>query len=231
MHPVAHNKWKEPIVPDNIDTPIDDELSSGNSPSSSLLPTKNAQESTKTRSRKRPLPHPAFSDVVNGPSRMAMREVGIRQNWPDQALRNPPMLPSGLMPPMPPGHPAFSAAPTLYMSSTTLIWRLDHMLSSPLGKHILNYEPPCEFVIPAFTMFDGSVDPYNHMLHYNQAMTLNAGNDRVLCKVFLASLWGLALVWLNKLSRYIINLFNELWAAIVSQYLCSVRQKRNISSL
>ena len=62
------------------------------------------------------------------------------------------------------------------------------MLSSPLGRHILDYEPPHRFVIPAFTMFDGSTDPYNHMLHYNQAMTLNAENDLLLCKVFLASL-------------------------------------------
>ena len=61
------------------------------------------------------------------------------------------------------------------------------MLSSPLGQHILNYEPPHGFVMPNFTMFDGSNDPYDHMLHYNQAMTMNTDNDRLLCKVFLAS--------------------------------------------
>ena len=58
------------------------------------------------------------------------------------------------------------------------------MLSSPLGQHILDYEPPREFVILAFAMFDGSIDSYDHMLHYNQAMILNANNDRLLCKVF-----------------------------------------------
>ena len=62
------------------------------------------------------------------------------------------------------------------------------MLSSPLRKHILDYEPPHGFVIPSFEMFDGSADPYNHMLHYNQAMILNVDNDRLLCKVFLVSL-------------------------------------------
>ena len=67
------------------------------------------------------------------------------------------------------------------------------MLPSSLGQHILNYEPPRGFVMPAFTMFDDSNDPYNHMLHYNQAMTLNADNDRLLCKVFLTSLRGPAL--------------------------------------
>ena len=41
-----------------------------------------------------------------------------------------------------------------------------------------------------FAMYDGSSDPYDHMLHFNQAMILNAGNDRLLCKVFPASLKG-----------------------------------------
>ena len=69
------------------------------------------------------------------------------------------------------------------------------MLSSPLELHILYYEPPQEFIIPSFSMFDGSGDPYDHMLHYNHAMILNADNDRLLCKVFPASLQGAVLAW------------------------------------
>ena len=42
--PTAHNKWKDPTVPEEVDTPIDDELSSVNSPSLSLSSTKNARE-------------------------------------------------------------------------------------------------------------------------------------------------------------------------------------------
>ena len=80
-------------------------------------------------------------------------------------------------------------------------------------------------------MFDGLNDPYDHMLQYNQAMTLNTSNDRLLCKVFPASLRGPVLAWFHKLPRNSINLLNELWTAFISQYLCSVRQKRNISSL
>ena len=104
------------------------------------------------------------------------------------------------------------------------------MLSSPLGQHILDNEPPCGFVIPAFTTFDGSTDPHNHMLHYNQVMLLNVGDDRLLCKVFQSSLRGPALAWFHKLSCNSINSFNELLAAFISHYLCSVQQKRNINS-
>ena len=204
------------MVPNDIDTPENDELSSGSSLSLNLSPVKNARESTKIRSYKRPSPHLTFSDASSGASRKARREVSKRQNRPDQAPRNLPMLPSGLMPPIPPVHPAFGAVPTFYMPPVAIIQRPDDMLSLPLGQHILGYEPPCEFVILDFTMFDGSVDPYDHMLHYNQAMTLNTGNDQLLYKVFPASLRGLALVWFHKLSRYSIKLFNELWAAFIS---------------
>ena len=80
-------------------------------------------------------------------------------------------------------------------------------------------------------MYDCSSDPYDHMLHYNQAMILNAGDDQLLCKVFPASLKVPALAWYHKLPRGSINTFGELWAAFVSQYLCYVRKKGNISSL
>ena len=96
-------------------------------------------------------------------------------------------------------------------------------MSSLLGQHILSYEPPRGFAIPPFDMYDGSSDPYDHMLHFNQVMILNVGNDCLLCKVFSASLKGPALAWFHKPPRGSINSFNELWVAFVSQYLCSVR--------
>ena len=87
------------------------------------------------------------------------------------------------------------------------------------------------FTIPPFAMYDCFFNAYDHMMHFNQAMILSAGNDRLLCKVFPASLKGPALAWFHKLPRGSINSFDELWATFVSQYLCSVRQKGNISSL
>ena len=89
----------------------------------------------------------------------------------------PPISPIDMMPPMPLVHPAFGTGPKFYMPPTTLIRRPNDMLSSPLGQHILDYEPPLMFSILAFATFDGFADPYGHMLHYNQAMILNTGND------------------------------------------------------
>ena len=90
-------------------------------------------------------------------------------------------------------YPAFGAASAPYMSAPTVVRGLEDMLSSSLGQHILSYEPPRGFVIPSFAMYDGYFDPYDHMLHFNQVMILNAGDDRLLCKVFQANLKGPAL--------------------------------------
>ena len=125
MHPIAHNKGKEPIIPDNVNTPANDELSSSNSPSLSLSSAKNAHECKKARSRKRSSHHPAFSDVVSGTSHRAGREAGkMRQNQPYQTPRNALVLPigtmtlvfpAGMMPPMSLVHPTFGTRPTFYM--------------------------------------------------------------------------------------------------------------------
>ena len=128
----------------------------------------------------------------------------------------PLVLPVGMMPQIPFVHPACGVGSAFYMPLAALILRPDDMLSSPLGQHILDYEPPRGFVIPAFVMFDGYADPYDHMLHYNQARILNARNDRMLCKVFLASLQRPLLAWFHMLPGNSINSFHKLWPTFVS---------------
>ncbi|RVW14335.1 hypothetical protein CK203_099075 [Vitis vinifera] len=68
-------------------------------------------------------------------------------------------------------------------------------------------------------------------MHYRQLMTLDIGNDALLCKVFSASLQGQALSWFHRLPPNSIDNFRDLSEAFVGQYLCSARHKQNISTL
>ena len=163
--------------------------------------------------------------------RRVRREFSKERRQLERAPENIPAWLRGAAPSLPFGYPTFGAAPVPYMPTPTAVQGPKDMLSSQLGQHMLSYEPPRGFAIPSFAMYDGSSNPYDHMLHFNQAMILSAGNDHLLCKVFSASLKGPALAWFHKLPRGSINWFSELWAVFVSQYLCSVRQKGNISSL
>ena len=160
------------------------------------------------------------------------REPNGDQRPPTPALQYVPHRAGGFPPPVPSMYPPYGAAPTPQMIAPSAVRGSQDMLSTPLRQHILNYDPPSPrgFSIPPFAMYDGSSDPYDHMLHYNQAMILSVEDDRLLCKVFSASLKGPALAWFHKLPRGSINTFGELWVAFVSQYLCSVRQKGKINS-
>ncbi|RVX01979.1 hypothetical protein CK203_019529 [Vitis vinifera] len=77
--------------------------------------------------------------------------------------------------------------------------RPDDMLSTPFCSHIVHYDPPRGFIVPKFSTYDESNDPFDHIMHYRQLMTLDIGNDALLCKVFPASLQGQALSWFHHL--------------------------------
>ena len=66
--------------------------------------------------------------------------------------------------------------------------QLDDMLSTPFNPHIINYDPLRGFMIPKYSTYDGTNDPFDHIMHYRQLMTLDIGNDALLCKVFPANL-------------------------------------------
>ena len=62
--PIARDKGKGHVIPDDVDNLTDDELSSGSSPSLNLSSIKNTRESTRTRSCKRPSPHPTLVTLL-----------------------------------------------------------------------------------------------------------------------------------------------------------------------
>ena len=220
------DKGKEAAIPDDIDLPVDDELSSDSSPLPWRSPSLNAAEA---QYRKRPPRRPSRS--ISTAQRRVQREANRDRCQLEPAHEYAPERPRGIASPVPSIYPPFGVATAPHMFYSSALRGPQHMLSSPLGQHILDYDPPHGFSIPPFAMYDGSSDPYDHMLHFHQEMILNARDDRLLCKVFSTSLKGPTLAWFHKLPRGSINSFGELWASFVSQYLCSVRQKWNISSL
>ena len=109
--------------------------------------------------------------------------------------------------------------------------RLDDMLSTPFSSRIIHYDPPRGFLIPKFSAYDWSSNPFDYIMHYRQLMTLDIGNDALLCKVFPASLQGQALSWFHRLPLNSVDNFQDLSEAFVGQYLCFARHKQNISTL
>ncbi|RVW23328.1 hypothetical protein CK203_100937 [Vitis vinifera] len=47
--------------------------------------------------------------------------------------------------------------------------RLDDMLSMLFVTHIISYEPPRGFMLPKFIMYDGTSDPFDHIMHFRSS--------------------------------------------------------------
>ena len=166
--PTRTNKGKEPALPDHSDPTPDDELSPGNSPLPRHSPPRSNVEA---KSRKRPPRH--SSQAISGTRHRMRREASRDRPHSELAPEHMPTRVGCMAPQFLPTQYPFEAPPTLH----TTTWGPYDMLSSPLGRHILDYEPLRGFGILPFAMYDGSSDPYDHMLHFNQVMILNAEND------------------------------------------------------
>ncbi|KAJ9709925.1 hypothetical protein PVL29_001418 [Vitis rotundifolia] len=95
--------------------------------------------------------------------------------------------------------------------------RLDDMLSTPFCSHIIHYDPPRGILI----------DPFDHIMHYRQLITLDIGNDALLCKVFPVSLQGQALSWFHRLPPNSVDNFRDLSEAFNISTLQNIKMQEN----
>ena len=165
-------KGKEVVAPDDVDLPADDELSSNSSSLPRRSPSPNAAEA---HSRKKPPRRSGRS--ISVPRRRVRREPSKDQRPPTPAHQYVPNRARGFPPPVLSMYLPYRVVPKPQMIVPSAVRGPQDMLSTPLGQHILDNDPPRSFSIPPFAMYDGSSDQYDHMLHYNQAMILNAGDD------------------------------------------------------
>ncbi|RVW81173.1 hypothetical protein CK203_041115 [Vitis vinifera] len=120
-----------------------------------------------------------------------------------------------------PNGPPIGSIAKGWMTCSPRLSALISLIMSPQGdSSYQNFPHTMEPTIPSITSW-----------HYRQLITLDIGNDALLCKVFPASLQGQALSWFHRLPPDSVGNFRDLSEAFVGQYLCSVRHKQNISTL
>ena len=134
------------------------------------------------------------------------------------------------------GHPPASNprliwTPSLQRNLDHVLWALDDMFASPFVPTILNQDTSSHFSLPKFHMYNGFHYLFNHLIHFHQVMTLQTGDDALLCKVFLSSLAGPALSWFHRLALNTVTSFYRLSGKFVTQYMCSVKRKKSVISL
>ena len=86
-----------------------------------------------------------------------------------------------------------------------------NQISKPLfTRKIKGAKLPLQFNQPAFTIYNGRIDPVEHVSHFNQRMVVHSKDEALMCKVFPSSLGLVAMKWFNGLRAGSVDSFKEL---------------------
>lgn len=85
--------------------------------------------------------------------------------------------------------------------------------------------------MPKFNMYEDSKDPFDYLMHFRQAMTLESHNGLPQCKNFLSSIQGPVLSWFHRLPTNSVPSFRMLFEIFTTHYLCSVRRKQSVTTI
>ena len=86
---------------------------------------------------------------------------------------------------------------------------LNQIFILPFTRKIEGGRLPRQFTQPTFTMYNGRIDPVEHISHFNQRMNVHSKNETLMCKVFPSSLGPVAIRWFDGLCAGSINSFKE----------------------
>ncbi|XP_030970450.1 uncharacterized protein LOC115990806 [Quercus lobata] len=108
---------------------------------------------------------------------------------------------------------------------------LDRISKSPFTCKIEGAELPQRFHQPTFIMYNGRMDPIEHVSQFNQRMTIHSKDEALMCKMFPSSLGPMAMRWFDGLKPNFIDSFKQLTQAFGSHFITSSRVLRPLDSL
>ena len=108
---------------------------------------------------------------------------------------------------------------------------LEQISRSPFSRHIVQAKLPCHFRHPTFTIYNGKIDPVEHVSHFNQRMAVHSKNKALMCKFFPLSLGLVAMRWFDGLEEGFIGSFEELTKAFGARFVTCSRVSRPLDSL
>ncbi|XP_023884092.2 uncharacterized protein LOC111996358 [Quercus suber] len=108
---------------------------------------------------------------------------------------------------------------------------LDQISWSPFMRRIEGARLPQRFIQPTFTIYNGRMDPVEHVSHFNQRMAVHSKDEALMCKVFPSRLGPVVMRWFDSLRANSIGSFKELTQAFCSRFVTCTRVPRPLTSL
>ena len=125
----------------------------------------------------------------------------------------------------------YKSPPCKGLGNDAMSKTLNQISRSPFTHKIEGAKLPRRFHQPTFTIYNGRMDPIEHVSHFNQRMVVYSKDKALMCKVFPSSLGPVAMRWFDSLRADSINSFNGLTRAFGSRFVTCSRVPWPLNSL
>ena len=100
---------------------------------------------------------------------------------------------------------------------------LNQVAKSPFTCQIEGASLPRRFNQPTFFLYNGRIDPVEHVSHFNQKMAVHSKDEALMCKIFPSSLGPMTMRWFNGLRANSIDSFKKLTQSFGTRFItCSM---------
>ncbi|XP_065634669.1 uncharacterized protein LOC136069749 [Quercus suber] len=117
------------------------------------------------------------------------------------------------------------------MRKTNPVEDLVHRIDSPFVVSVNAHPLLPKFKMPPLDSYDGTRDPFDHIVTFKTTMHLQGVPDEIMCRAFPTTLKGPARVWFSKIPPNTVASFEELSKLFVNNFIGGQRHKRSSSSL
>ena len=108
---------------------------------------------------------------------------------------------------------------------------LSQIFKSHFTRGIEKAKLPKRFHQPTFTMYNGHMDPIEHVSQFKQKMAVHSQDEPLLCRVFPSSLGPMPMRWFDGLRTNSISSFKKLTQSFCSQFITCSRVPQPLDSL
>ena len=82
-----------------------------------------------------------------------------------------------------------------------------------------------------FTIYNGRINPVEHVIHFSQKMAVHSKNEALMCKIYPSNLGPMAMRWFNGLRANSVDSFKKLTRAIGARFITCSRVPQPLRSL
>ena len=108
---------------------------------------------------------------------------------------------------------------------------LSQVSKSPFTCKIERAKLPRCFHQPTFLLYNGQLDPVEHVTQFNQRMAVYLKDEALLCKIFPSNLGPVVMRWFKGLKANSINSLRELTQSFGSRFVMCSRVPRPLDLL